>query len=162
MKNLKWRAHHYLNPNPNSTCKNTFGFNSTNPPPNVAELHELQDMLYDLIIGIKFRKYSNQFQKKLKEDIKNISEEEKMLIAADKTTNYYKVDKAKHKELLMKHINKDYKKADENTVTDITKVDKRIASELELDSRIYSTSRRQSFITRITNPTSRMFQHAGS
>ena len=85
-----------------------------------------------------------------------------MLIAADKTTNYYKVDKAKHKELLMKHINKDYKKADENTVTDITKVDKRIASELELDSRIYSTSRRQSFITRITTPTSRMFQHAGS
>ena len=51
-----------------------FGFNSTNQPPNDAELHELHNMLYDLIIVIRFRKYSNQFQKKLKEDIKNISE----------------------------------------------------------------------------------------
>ena len=104
-------------------------------------------MLYDLVIGIKFRKYSNTFQKHLKEDIKKIVDEERMFIAADKTTNLYKVTNDKHDELLKKQINKDYKKADEKTVKDITNVDKRIASKLELEDRVYSTSRRQAFIT---------------
>ena len=76
-------------------------------------------MLYDLVIGIKFRKYSNTFQKHLKEDIKKIVDEERMFIAADKTTNFYKVTNDKHDELLKKQINKDYKKADEKTVKDI-------------------------------------------
>ena len=146
-KNLNWRVFHYLNPNQNSNTKNTFGFNSTNPPPHPAELSELKDMLYDLVINIKFRKYSNRFQKQLKEDIKKINDEQRMIIAADKTTNYYKVTKENHDELLKKHINKDYRKADEQTVKDITKVDKEIAAKLELEDRIYKTSRRQAFIT---------------
>jgi hypothetical protein len=112
-----------------TTNKNTFGFNTTNHPPKVDEL---QDMLYDLVVGIKFRKYSNQFQKQLKEDIKKIVDEKRMFISADKTINLYKVTKEKHKELLNKHINKDYKKADEETVKDITKVDKRIDSDFIL------------------------------
>ena len=53
-KNIKWRALHYLNPNNNRQNKETFGFNTTNPPPLVAELDELQDMLYDIVVGIKF------------------------------------------------------------------------------------------------------------
>ena len=104
-------------------------------------------MLYDLVINIKFRKYSNRFQKQLKEDIKKINDEQRMIIAADKTTNYYKVTKENHDELLKKHINKDYRKADEQTVKDITKVDKEIAAKLKLEDRIYKTSRRQAFIT---------------
>ena len=146
-KNIKWRALHYLNPNNNRQNKETFGFNTTNPPPLVAELDELQDMLYDLVVGIKFKKYSNEFQNKLKKDIKKIATENKIFVAADKTTNFYKVTKEKHDELLEKEINKDYKKATQNTVKDITKKDKEIASALDLDDRIYSTSKRQAFIT---------------
>ena len=82
--------------------KNTFGFISTTPPPRVAELDELKNMLYDLVIGIKFRKYSNTFQKHLNEDIKKIVDEERMFIAADKTSNFYKVTNDKHDELLQK------------------------------------------------------------
>ena len=32
VKNLKWRAFHYQNPRNNNQRKETFGFNSTNPP----------------------------------------------------------------------------------------------------------------------------------
>ena len=45
------------------------------------------------------------------------------------------------------YINKGYKKATQNTVKDETKKDKEIASALDLDDRIYSTSKRQAFIT---------------
>jgi hypothetical protein len=147
IKNLKWRAHYYLNPSQQTTQKKTFGFNSTSPPPKVAELEEIQDMLYDLIINIKFRNYSNQFQNQLKKDTKEIAKEKRLFIAADKTTNFYKLTNEKHDELLQKNITKDYKKADAEIVKDITKADKKVAAELELDDRIYCTSERQSFIT---------------
>ena len=81
-------------------------------PSKVDELNELTEMLYDLVVNVKFKKYSNEFQAKLKEDIRKIANESKMFIAVDKTTNFYKVTKEKHDELLKKEINKDYKKTD--------------------------------------------------
>ena len=147
MKNIKWRAHHYLNPSNNYQRKETFGFRTTSPPPLVAELEELQDMLFDLVVGVKFKNHSNDFQNKLKKDIKNIANEKKMIIAADKTTNFYKVTKEEHEELLERHVNKDYKKAVPTTIKDINKNDKEIASKLELSDRIYTTSQRQAFLT---------------
>ena len=133
VKNLKWRAFHYLNPVNNRQRKETYGFNTTSPPPKVDELNELKDMLYDLVVSIKFKKHSNEFQSKLKEDIRNIARESKMYIAADKTNNFYKVPKEMHEELLKKQIQKDYKKTDESNVKEITKKDKDIASKLEIE-----------------------------
>ena len=147
INNLKWRVFHYLNPAQQSRNKKTFGFNSTSPPPKVAELDELQDMLYDLTVNIKFKNFSNQFQNKLKHDIKEIAKERRMFIAADKTTNFYKVTKEKHSELLDKNINKEYKKAEVKDIKDITKADKTIAAKLDLEDRIYCTSERQCFIS---------------
>ena len=45
MKNIKWRAFHFLNPM-QSNQKQTFGFNSTKPAPQVAELKELENELF--------------------------------------------------------------------------------------------------------------------
>ena len=147
VKNLKWRAFHYQNPRSNNQRKETFGFNTTSPPPRVPEIDELQEMLYDLVVDIKFKKHSNEFQTKLKNNIRNIANENKMFIAADKTSNFYKVPRDKHEELLKKQINKDYKKSDQTTIKNITKKDKEIAANLDIDDRIYTTSHRQAFIT---------------
>ena len=100
-----------------------------------------------MIRDIEFREYSNNFMNKLKNDLKDIENEDKMLIAADKTTNLYKISQNHHKELLMKNITKDYKKADKELPEKINKGDKDIATKLELDDRIYSTVERQAFIT---------------
>ena len=70
-----------------------------------------------------------------------------MIIAADKTNNYYKIKKDDYDELLHKHITKDYKKADEKDFDDTTKEDKLIAVALDLDDRIYKTTKKQAFIT---------------
>ena len=45
-------------------------------------------MLYDMVVGVKFKKYSNEFQDKLRKEIKNIARENKMCVAADKTNNF--------------------------------------------------------------------------
>ena len=93
------------------------------PAPHVAELKEFEDKLFDLIKDIKFKGLANSFQTRLRNEKRNIQNESKLLIAADKTANYYKVDKETHEELMQKHITKDYKKTDDKTVGDITKDD---------------------------------------
>ena len=148
VRNLRWKTYFFLNPPQKELSKENFGFNSTKPAPSVPELKDLEDKLIDLTRNIKFnyREHSN-FQRDLAKDKETIESESRMFIAADKTTNYYKVEKDKHEELLVKHITKDYKKSNNKAVDDITKADKKIATELELDDRIYSTSKKQAFIT---------------
>ena len=147
VKNMRWKAFFFLNPSERSNTKETFGFNSTAASPHVKELKEFEDKLGDMINNIKQKDYKNSFQIKLKNDTQNIARENKLIIPADKTHNFYKVDEAKYDELLQKHINKDYKKADDTLADDITKVDKEIAAKLELDDRIYCTSKKAAFIT---------------
>ena len=83
----------------------------------------------------------------MKEDLKAIKDEEKVIVAADKTRNYYKMEKERYKELLNNNITKDYKKVDEKVITDITKDDKKEAINLDVADRVYCTSKRDSFIT---------------
>ena len=55
--------------------------------------------------------------------------------------------KDEYKELLNNNITKDYKKADDKLANDITKKDKKVATKLEIDDRVYCTSKRESFLT---------------
>ena len=70
-----------------------------------------------------------------------------MFVAADKTRNFYKMEKDAYQELLNKNITKDYKKSDDSVIDDIAKDDKKIADKLEVADRMYRTSKRDSFIT---------------
>ena len=76
-----------------------------------------------------------------------MNNDNRIIVAADKTRNHYKMDKDRYKELLNNNITKDYKTATDTTVDDITKKDKEIATKLEIDDRVYCTSKRESFIT---------------
>jgi len=69
------------------------------------------------------------------------------LIAADKTTNYYKLKANKYKELLEKNITKDYKKVDLTTVNTIEQEAKHIATNLHIEDRVMVTSKREAFLT---------------
>ena len=141
---MRWRAAHFLNPEMTSNDKETFGFKSSKVAPQVIELKALEDGLYDLTRDLEFRKHNNDFQHKLKADLNMINDENRIFIAADKTTNYYKMDKEKHDDLLHRNITKDYKKANESIIKDVTKEDKAIANKLELDDRIYTTANKES------------------
>ena len=110
VKNIRWRAFFFLNPSQSTQSKETFGFRSTSPAPFVPELREFELKLYDLTKNIRFRNRTNSFQTKLNGDSKKIKGETNMIIAADKTSNFYKVSKTDYEALLEKNITKDYKK----------------------------------------------------
>ena len=148
IKNLRWRVFFFLYPSEPRERKETFGFNSTNPAPTgITELKEFENKMYELTRDIKFKPHNNQFQTKLKEDTAKVKSDSKMYIAADKTTNYYKVDKDEYDQLLQKHINKDYKKTEMEAVKEVTKVDKEIVTNLDIEDRVYSTTAKQAFVT---------------
>ena len=95
--------------------KGTFGFNTTKTTPTSPELKQslslFEKKFRDLIGNIKLRNKSNNFQQKLNEDIRNIKQEPKLLIAADKTSNYYKTDSRSNASILKRNIEKEYKKS---------------------------------------------------
>ena len=70
-----------------------------------------------------------------------------MLVAADKTTNFYEVKTEDYNKLLADNITKDYKKAPPGLEKEINTGDKIISAELELDDRINIAAKNEAFIT---------------
>ena len=69
---MKWRAFHFLNPQQIKTSKETFGLKTSKSPPPIQELKTFQDGLCDIARNLKFRNVKDNFQSKLKDDLKNI------------------------------------------------------------------------------------------
>ena len=136
VKNLRWRTFFFLNPDLENSTKETYGFNSTKSPPFIPELKEFEHGLALLIENMKFRKFDNEFQKLLKNDLNKIKREKKLLIRADKTSNYYKLSSEQYESLITKGIQKEYKKTNEKIVWQVNAENKRIAEKLELGDRI--------------------------
>ena len=72
----------------------------------------------DIAKDIEFRNVKEKFQSKLNDDLKNIRSEKKIVVPADKTRNYYKMEKNNFMSLLN---TQEYKKTDDKVVNDITK-----------------------------------------
>ena len=147
VQNLRWRTFFFLLPDLENSTKETYGFNSTKSPPFIPELKEFENGLALLIENIKFRKFDNEFQKVLRSDLIKIKREKKLLIPADKTSNYYKLSSEQYESLITKGIQKEYKKTNEKIVWQINAEDKQIAEKLELSDRIDVTAKREAFIT---------------
>ena len=78
----------------------------------------------------KFRRVRDDFQDKLKDDIKQINNSSKALTFADKTTNLYELDKTQYDKLLHQTVTKTYKKAKKSTSNIINEEAKGLATEL--------------------------------
>ena len=144
---MRWKAYFFLNPDTSTSSKNTYGFKSTKNPPPIDELKEFKDDMLKKVQSTKFKQVNNPFLNKLKDDTKRIKQETKLLIAADKTTNFYKVEPSAYNDLLEQNITKSYKKAHPNTVRDIHTENKKIATKLGIDDRVDATANKDAFIT---------------
>ena len=145
---MRWAAAFYLGylEQPEEELE-TYGFKTNKAPPIIPELQSFENGLIGMISSIIWRPGTNQLQKKMKEDIKKIRKDDKLYIASDKTTNYYRTDVDEYNRLKKRNIEKDYKTSTENDVDKVTKEDKRIAEKFKLENRIYKTPRRESFQT---------------
>ena len=104
-------------------------------------------MWREIIQSTKFKQVNNPFLTKLKDDTERIQNEPKLLIAADKTTNFYKLEPATYNDLLEQNITKSYKKAQLNTTRVIHAENKNIATKLGIDDRVDKTADKEAFIT---------------
>ena len=78
-------------------------------PTPIEELKDFEDDMLKMIQSVKFKQVNNPFLNKLKEDTDSIKTEPKLLIVADKTTIFYKLEPSECNELLEKNITKSYK-----------------------------------------------------
>ena len=147
LRRMRWKAYFFLNPDVSTTSKDTYGFKSTKNPPPVDELKEFEDDMLKMVQSTKFIQVNNPFLIKLKNDTDHITKETKLLIAADKTTNFYKLEPSKYNDLLEQNITKSYKKAHPNTVRGIHTENKKIATKLGIDDRVDTTANKDAFIT---------------
>ena len=118
----------------------------TPPPPPIDELKDFEDDMLKMIQSVKFKQVNNPFLNNLKEDTDSIQTEPKLLIAADKTTNFYKLEPSEYNDLLEKNITKSYKKAQPETTQAIHKQNKSIATKLGIDDRVDTTANKDAFI----------------
>ncbi len=168
IRRARWRAFFALGRSQNSNPrKETYGFPTSNPAPQVPELKELEDEILNLVKNISFSNYSKPFLRQLAKDVKSLGKEQRMLVCADKTTNLYKITHRDYNKLLDEAITKNYKKAHPASEKKITRDEKKIATKLDIDDRVEKTAERDAFIavkdhkenfennpkTRLLNPT---------
>ena len=122
-----------------------------------------------MVTNVSFRKTTNALQERLKKDCKDLSKMDKILVPADKTFNFYRVEKEQYKSLLMKNINNEYHKDKNSTLEDINDESKKIATSLGIEDRVFAYPRRSCFgnlkdhkNTFESNPTTRLLNPASN
>ena len=97
---MRWKATHFNSNDSRDNIKeeNTewYGLKSPYSPRQVKELIPFENDLVELIRNIKFRKIRNNFQEKLKQDIKLIKKSNKTMTFVDKTSNMYRLTKEEY------------------------------------------------------------------
>ena len=98
-------------------------------------------------MNVETKKVKNPFQEELRRDGEKLRGEKKMFIGADKTVNFYKMDKDTHETLLKKNVTNDYKKTNSDKVDMINDKQKVIVTKLDLEDRVFATSQKEATIT---------------
>ena len=146
IKRMRWKVMAFdgkLQP----SGKNTFGFRSPLYPEPSPDLATFEKDLMSMIRNIEFRPVHNEFQTKLRNDISAIKASGKVVVAADKSSNLYKMDKDVYESDLFNSITAAYKKSDQNKVDQINNSAHICAKQLDLDDRMEKMQTSEAFIT---------------
>ena len=114
MNRLRWKTFFILNPG-TAEEDETYGFRTQKRPPTIPELEILHSKLIKILSNIKFKKGGNNLQKQMRNDLSSVRQNpDKLLVAADKTRNLYKMSPAGYKELRKRNVEKEYKRGQDN------------------------------------------------
>ena len=147
VKRMRWKAFFYENPNVKSDVENSYGFGSEKTPPTNPGLKQFESELFDIVGNIEFTKFKSEFQRKLCNDVKTITDSPCVYVPADKTTNMYKMSPDEYRKLVHNSVTAKYKKADGSEKLKIDREAASIAKNLKLQDRIECLAERDSFIT---------------
>ena len=93
-----------------------FGFRTCNTPARDRDLKPFEEDLFDMIYNIKERQFTNETQALIKEDINRVRNTDRVLLAGDKTGNWFSMECQHYKKELNDVVSKDYKKMLEKEV----------------------------------------------
>ena len=124
--------------------ENTEWYGLTSPycPRQVKGLISFENDLVELIRNTKFKKIRNNFQEKLKDNIKSIKKSNKTMTSADKTSNMYRLTIEQYEQLIMNSIASTYKKANKNIKKHINMAKKNLIRDQEVIKRIKTKTKR--------------------
>ena len=116
IKRMRWKAIFFLQRDQNTNEEDldnpeTFGLSSKKSPSQVKELIQFENDLLQLVKDVDFRETRNDFQDRLKRDIKSMRTSGKTLTPADKTSNMYRLSKEEYNQLKKNAVTSKYKKA---------------------------------------------------
>ena len=147
IRNMRWKAFFYLFPHKRPAPAEYYGFKSIRGAPSVMAMSDFESRITNLIQGIEFSSRLSPFQRKLKADVNAIKNEPNVIMFADKTENMYKIDKQTYSQVLKKTVEKDYKKANSQTVNTILQQDKNIATRLKISDRVDIPAKKTAYVT---------------
>ena len=148
IKRMRWKMYWIENKEEtNKISPETFGFKSRNTPPPCDKLVKFESDLLDLFEKVEFRYVNDKFQKKLKKDISEIRNSDKVFVFADKTSNIYKMSPDSYNKLLKENVTKTYKKAPVFLESSINKEAKCISKSYNVDNRAEILAKSSAFIS---------------
>ena len=143
---MRWKL--FSIQNPNMRQKETYGFNTSNPPPPCKELMPFEKDVFAMVKNIQFRtQVQNKFQSELKESVKAIQKTAEVIVKADKSRNLYKVPVENYKKLLINNCTSDYKKTEYSQVKNVNKEASKIAKNLDIADRVDQFIEAEPFLT---------------
>ena len=115
MKRMRWKLFFYKQKSVNAKSKvdaQNFGFKSIKTPPSDTELKSFEEDLRLLVKNVKFKENnkSSDIEKDMKKDLAKIKKDERLIIAADKTRNFYYVEKKNYEKIVHDNISSTYRK----------------------------------------------------
>ena len=146
---MKWKAFFFdqNSDDKEHVTEDKFGFKSRKCPPQNDEMDKFEADLMDMVKNFKFRNATDNFLRSLKDDINKITNSTKAFIPADKTTNFYKLDKPQYNKRLKDSITSTYRKADKTAKISMDREARSVAADLKIDDRTECIAPQQAFIT---------------
>ena len=104
-------------------------------------------MLCMIWLRTEFQGNRNNFQPKLKDDLKKVKTSGKIMVFADKTTNMYEMSKEDYVKLINDNVTKTYQKTTLSTKTKIDKETRTFAKKLKLEKKMEQYADKPAYVT---------------
>ena len=102
---MRWKALAFLS-KLKSNSKDNYGFKTVKYRSSVKELVNFENDKMDMIKNLEFKKVNIEFQSKLRSNIRQIHESNKLSVSADKSRNICKVSRASYFRIMHENVTK--------------------------------------------------------
>lgn len=146
LRRMRWKLFFIRNPT-FRTQKERFGFRTTESPPAMPELFQFESDLISMIKNVKFKPANNELNRKIRRDLNEIKQKEKILVKGDKSRRIFLVPKDDYVKEMKDEISTKYKKGDRSMIFEVNREAAKIAEKLDVEDRIDALPENEAFLS---------------